>query len=722
MTRHSLRSSKLPGRLLRLLMPAIVVVVALLIQLQEPQWRARLRQNSFDELQNRYPASYAAELPLRVVAIDDASLEALGQWPWPRSLLANLVSRLFDLGADVVIFDIFFAEADRTSPQQVAAFWPQNHALQQLLETLPAHDQLLAQSFSHGKVVLGFPLEPVANDTPLPLQRARFLSFGGDARHWLPSFGGGLAALPLLSAGAVGSGAVSLIPDSDGVVRAIPLISRIGTALYPALGLEALRVFLDLDNLAIRVSAPDNQAPGVAAGIQGVEIDSAFVPTASDGRIWLHYRNFHPERYISAEAVLAGRADAAALQGHIVYIGATAKGLGDTIYTPLGEAVPGIEGHLQLSEALLSGDILLPAAWESDLLTLLLLLEWVLLAWMLARLRPIWSVLQAAVVVVTLFVAAGWLFVAQQILFDPLYPALALLLLFLSLALPRYLQTEREQRWISTAFSRYVSPNRVKYLQEHPHQLELGGSYRECSFVMSDLQGFTSLMEKHEPALLSDLINEYLDGMIAIAFRHEGTLDRIVGDAVAVMFSAPVAQPDHAARALACALEMDRFAMAFSQRKQQAGIPFGLTRIGVNTGIVMVGNFGGKAMLDYRALGDAINTAARLETINAKLGTRICVSGATMAQCPHCAARPIGELVLKGKSEAISAFDPLLEVQSQQCNAYLAAYQLMKDESEAAVEAFQTLALNYPNDPLASYHAKRLVAGEKGCRMVMTSK
>jgi adenylate cyclase len=449
-----------------------------------------------------------------------------------------------------------------------------------------------------------------------------------------------------------------------------------------------------------------------------------FLPTAPDGRVWLHFRPLATERYLSAQAILKGSVDAEQVKDHIVFVGATAKGLGDTIYSPMGELIPGVEGHVQLVEQLMTGETLSRPAWENDLL-LATLIATVLLLWLLlARYRPVWSVLLTMLVVTGLFALSVWLFMSKQLLLDPFYPALAVSVLFIVMVVPRYLQTELEQRWIRNAFSRYVSPNRVKHLQANPEQLELGAVYRECSFVMTDLEGFTPLMEKYAPDKLSSLINEYLEGMIQVAFKHDGTLDRIVGDAVVVMFSAPLVQADHAERALACALEMDVFAQECSRRQREQGVPFGRTRIGVNAGSVLIGNFGGKTMLDYRALGDPINTAARLETINKQLGTRICVSNAVVAQCKNFIGRPSGHLVLKGKKEAVATFEPLTAEQAAQPHIveYLAAYALMDAELPEAKEAFQKLAEKYPHDPLALYHAKRLSAGDVGSTVVMTEK
>ncbi|MEM7417001.1 MAG: adenylate/guanylate cyclase domain-containing protein [Gemmatimonadota bacterium] len=210
---------------------------------------------------------------------------------------------------------------------------------------------------------------------------------------------------------------------------------------------------------------------------------------------------------------------------------------------------------------------------------------------------------------------------------------------------------------VRRAFSLYVSPNLVDHLLASPQHVELGeGERRECSFVMTDIAGFTSLVERTSPDRVIRVLNDYLAGMTQIALAHGGTIDRIVGDAVAVVFSAPVVQADHARRAIECATEMDRFASAFAKARRDEGVPLGETRIGVNSGTVIVGNVGSDAYLDYRALGDAINTAARLESANRELGTRVCIGEETAAQCPELELRPVGELKLRGKSEPVRAY------------------------------------------------------------------
>lgn len=194
------------------------------------------------------------------------------------------------------------------------------------------------------------------------------------------------------------------------------------------------------------------------------------------------------------------------------------------------------------------------------------------------------------------------------------------------------------------------------------------------------------------------MLNQYLEGMIEIVFKYQGTLDRIVGDSVAVIFSAPILQTDHCQRALDCALAMDAYAMQFVSEKHAQGIAFGITRIGVCTGNVLIGNFGGKMMFDYRALGDPINVASRLEHTNKQFGTRLCVAESTLNQTGYRWFRPIGWLVLQGKLKKIKAFELLTEsvFNSALTSEYLRAYHKMEAGDPGTLAAFHALVERYP--------------------------
>ncbi|MDP6951252.1 MAG: adenylate/guanylate cyclase domain-containing protein [Alphaproteobacteria bacterium] len=280
---------------------------------------------------------------------------------------------------------------------------------------------------------------------------------------------------------------------------------------------------------------------------------------------------------------------------------------------------------------------------------------------------------------------------------------------------------DRKHRWITRAFSSYVSPNLVRYLIDHPEGLRLGGERRVCSFVLTDLADFTPLVEKTDPEIVVSTLNAYLEGMTEIIFAHDGTIDRIVGDSIAVMFSAPVEQSDHAARAVSCALALDAFAEEFAEAQREAGLAFGSTRIGVHSGPVIVGNVGSAAQLDYRALGDTINTTARLESANRYIGTRVLVSGATMAACDDLGAQPVGTLMLKGKSEGIEAFEPLASG-ADSIDQYQTAYASMVSKAPDALETFEALAAESPDDRLAAFHLHRLRSGESGALVAFADK
>ena len=242
------------------------------------------------------------------------------------------------------------------------------------------------------------------------------------------------------------------------------------------------------------------------------------------------------------------------------------------------------------------------------------------------------------------------------------------------------------------------------------------------SFVFTDLQGFTSLVENNEPDVVVPLLNEYLDELVQVAFRHEGTVDKIVGDAVHVIFGAPVTQPDHPARAIACAMEMDAVAERFRTRYAPE-VAVGLTRIGVNSGPAIVGNFGGDALFDYTAHGDAINTAARLEGVNKYLGTRICVSGQTASRAVNFRGRPAGTVWLMGKSQGTEIFEPEMpENDTSPLAEYLDAYAQLRRELPSALDHFEALCKRYPQDSLAHFYLNRLRAGQTGTRVILAEK
>jgi adenylate cyclase len=271
------------------------------------------------------------------------------------------------------------------------------------------------------------------------------------------------------------------------------------------------------------------------------------------------------------------------------------------------------------------------------------------------------------------------------------------------------------------SLSRYFSPNIAQRLGNDTDSVDLGGQRREIASLFTDIESFTALVEALEPTVLGPLLNEYLTGMTDIVFAQDGTVAKIVGDALHVLFGAPSEQPDHAARAVACALSLDEFAQGFRERCRQKGVSLGVTRIGVHAGSAIVGNFGGGRFFDYTAYGDTINVAARLETANKQLGTRICVSAALAKAVKDFRGRPIGDLLLRGRAEAMRAFEPLRDEKygDAATKSYLDAFSQLEKDDPGAIAAFAAHVGKYREDQLAAFHLRRLLNGATGTRIAM---
>ncbi len=287
----------------------------------------------------------------------------------------------------------------------------------------------------------------------------------------------------------------------------------------------------------------------------------------------------------------------------------------------------------------------------------------------------------------------------------------------LSEARRRQLSAERAH----ASLSRYFSPNLAERIASDAEGVDLAGRRREVTALFTDIAGFTSLAELIEPSALSRLLNGYVVGMTDIIFSHEGTVAKIVGDALHVLFGAPGEQEDHAAHAVACALDLDAFSQSFRERWLKEGVALGSTRIGVHCGPAIVGNFGGSRFFDYTAYGDTINIAARLEAANKQLGTRICVSESVVKQVADFRGRPVGDLILRGRTQALRAYEPLQHAQHEDASvsSYLEAFAKLEAGDLNALGTFAAQVGRQPNDPLAGFHLKRLLNGATGSRIVL---
>jgi len=328
-------------------------------------------------------------------------------------------------------------------------------------------------------------------------------------------------------------------------------------------------------------------------------------------------------------------------------------------------------------------------------------------------------------------IAAAWylsayvLFYQAQIMIGLIAPTLSSAAAFAAMESLTGRDARMQREFIHGAFSRYISPKLVEQLVKSPERMKLEGERREMTFLFTDVKDFTTMSEKLESHDLARILNAYLEGITAIVLRHDGMVDKFIGDAVFAIFNAPVDLPDHADKAVQAALDIDRFCQEFHEAQVQAGIPFGITRIGVHTGTAVIGNFGSSARFTYTAQGDAVNTASRLEALNKHFGTRISVSEATVALCKTIRFRPIASVVLKGKTEAVAVFEPLHEDKAPDdgfLERYGIAFALLQRQAPDALALFDQLTQEAPDDPCVALHVERLRRGDRGTTVVMTEK
>ena len=322
------------------------------------------------------------------------------------------------------------------------------------------------------------------------------------------------------------------------------------------------------------------------------------------------------------------------------------------------------------------------------------------------------------------WLGALMLFIVQSHVVPVVTPTIAFIVAMVITSFWQWRTEMLQRERVHNVFGKFLAPTVVDQILQNPDELDLSGEVREVSFLFTDLEGFTRLTETTQPRVMVGLVNNYLEEACDIVMAHGGTIDKIVGDALHVMFNAPLRQKDHAQRAVQCALELDNWSESFRGLYRQQGIDLGVTRIGINTGNCIVGNFGGKSRFDYTAHGDAINSAARLEAINKRLGTTICVSESTVTQCHDIYFRSVATLVLRGKSEGIRAYMPLRErsLLDTKMILYEKAYQLLTEGSSDARVLFSQLSSLYPEDSLITLHLDQIETGTYSTTLLTRSK
>jgi adenylate cyclase len=640
---------------------ALMLLIALAaLRITDPIPIQELRVRVFDLFQVMHPRE-ATQRPVVIVDIDEKSLKSIGQWPWPRTRVADLIARLTQMGALVVGFDIVFAEPDRMSPNVAAdAFRDLDETTRAKLRALPSNDTVLADALRQSRVVLGESGLPFAVAQPAGMQPPVGLAtMGGDPRQYLLNFPGLLRNVPTLEQAASGRGLFTIRAERDGIVRRVPIVMQAQGTVMPSLTLDMLRVVSGSNTVLIRSDH---------AGVQNASVPGFVIPTDRNGQLWIHFAPHDSARYISAADVLTGQIPADRVARRLVLIGTSAVGLLDSKTTPVDPVMPGVEVHAQVLENVLTESVLSSPNYAIGVELCAALLLGAAIIWLAPILNPaLLLIFGAGIVAVT--VGASWYFYLQdRLLFDFTYPLLSSALVYLTLVFSNYISEQAQRRRIRSAFGQYLSPALVEQLAQSPDKLVLGGEEREMSILFSDVRGFTTISElyKNDPQGLTSLMNSFLTPLTNAIIDHKGTIDKYMGDAIMAFWNAPLHDALHEYNACEAALEMlHRVDTLNRQREQQSNetgqrfIPLKVG-VGINTGKCVVGNMGSDLRFNYSVLGDPVNLASRLEGQSKNYGVPIIIGSKTASGLrDKFAVLELDCITVKGKTEPESVFTVL---------------------------------------------------------------
>lgn len=631
-----------------------------------------------------YDARLRATMPktlderIVIVDIDEKSLAEVGRWPWGRNKMAELTGELFDRQKIAILgFDVVFAEADESSGlkrltelsknelKDQAGFAERVQALQGVLD----YDAAFAKSLDKRPVVMGYYLtsdrdgrssgvlpEPVMSKESVQGRPIRFTSWNG--------FGSNIAQLASVAPTA---GFFNSITENDGVVRSLPLIAEYKGQYYESLSLAMFRAVIGQPS----VSPGFPRERFLSRNYQGLESillkldDKKTLAIPVDDRVsaLVPFRGYGGAsagsfKYISAADVLAKRVTAGSLKDKIVLLGTTAPGLVDLRVTPVGETYPGVETHANVISGLLDGKVLVKPDYAVGYDVVMLVLAGLTLAIALPLLSASRAMLLSGGVVVALVAFNFWMYSSFGLVL-PLASALTMALSAFALNMSYgYFVESRSKRELANLFGTYVPPELVDEMVKDPDSYSMKASNKELTVMFCDMRGFTKMSEQMEPLQLQELLNGVFSRLTSLIRANRGTIDKYMGDCVMAFWGAPVETADHAALAVKAAMEMALAVSDINKDHRAKGIPEIGIGIGLNTGMMCVGDMGSNIRRSYTVIGDAVNLGSRLEGLSKAYGVDIVISEATKKLAPDFAWQELDKVRVKGKEQAVAIFYP----------------------------------------------------------------
>ncbi len=643
----------------------------------DTEFRKRLQYFVFDSYNQIYKRPATNDVV--IVDLDENSLRKIGQWPWPRDVIADLITKLDLMGAKVIAFDMVFAEEDRTSPKYIVERLPDSeeyNSIKEKIIQLPDNDQVFSRAIKGaGNIVTGFtnakpnetrrlPAEPVS-PTFLLKNKKEFIQ---NERYQTK---GVATNLPIFARNAAGNGHFMASPETDGIIRKVSLFSRYSPPqfsnappkFYPSLALEALRVSISPSTRMIVRQVKEKNVFDL--GYQ-VKIGKYEIPIGADSKFGVHYRDINREKeYVPAHFILEGvnqEEIKKKINNKIVFVGTSAEGLRDIRSTPLTPFVAGVEIHVNIVEQILQGRFLKRPNFIVGVEAWVIAISGLIIILLAPMVHIIWLGFLTSLLMGAMFFGSWYGYLNQGLLLDPVYPSIILFLLFVGSSLLSYMRSEIDRRQVKNAFGHYISPIFMEELTKDPDKLKLGGEVRELSVMFTDIRGFTSISERLSPEKLIQLMNDFLTPMSDLVMESRGTIDKYMGDAMMAFWNAPLDDPEHAHQACMTALNMDKALAPINDQirkeAEEEGIePLLLSAgIGINTGPCSVGNMGSKQRFAYSALGDSVNLASRLEGQTKTYGVDTLIGENTYKQVKDFAMLELDLVQVVGKNKPVKIY------------------------------------------------------------------
>lgn len=670
----------------------------------------------------RYNATLPEATPIDerivIVTLDEKSLAREGHWPWARDKLAKMTDIMTESGAAVIGFDILFAEP-QTNTADIIKEKLDKISDQDLVKRLATlsdefdYDSALADSFRNRDIVLGYTFHNQDAEQegalPAPVAYREDLDWDISFIKSLPSF---TANLPTLNNAAASSAFITTFRDPDGILRRTPLIIRHKGALYAGFALEIAKTYFLLDEIRISTAMV-----GAQRLPDFISLGSIHIPVDEFGQAIIPYRGASPAfPYVSASDVLDRDFPPNQFENKIVLVGATALTLGDVVATPVQSIYPGVEVHASLLSGILDASLPAKPSWATGVNLVVSATLGTALALLMPWLAPMWMVIIGVTVTGGLVGVNTWFWHEHNLVFQVVLPVLLVISITIMNLAYGFLAEVRQRSELKRMFGQYIPPQLVDIMLQTPGEnLSMESESRELTVLFADIRNFTSISETLEPNELKALLNQFFGHMTRLIFDHRGTIDKYVGDMIMAFWGAPVNDDGHAQSAVMAALDMLDLVEKLKPEFAGQGLPEISIGIGLNTGMMSVGDMGSEYRRAYTVVGDAVNLASRLEELTKYYGVGIVISEYTLAQIDGIICRKLDRVRVKGKTSSVEVYQPIcseavldeeLELELQRHHTALEHYWGQRwDEAQVM---FRELEARHPDTPIYSIYLGRI--------------